>query len=85
MSLNFSCKRPLEQGEECKAGMIMDPFIDWGFKRLMVLNSLLRCRIVQNPILMRGFYITHALLLQKWEKGVKIGIMPTLKKYIQFA
>ena len=34
MSLNFSCKRPLEQGEECKAGMIMDPFIDWGFKRL---------------------------------------------------
>ena len=22
------------QGEECKAGKIMDPFVDWGFKRL---------------------------------------------------
>jgi hypothetical protein len=34
MSFNLSCKRSQVQGEECKAGKIMDPFVDWGFKRL---------------------------------------------------
>ena len=34
MSLNLSRKMPQVQGEECKAGKIMDPFVDWGFKRL---------------------------------------------------